>query len=143
MPAPAQPPIGLHLARTAKAVSRAFDDALSAAGGSLPSWLVLLSVRTGKLGNQRELAEAIGIRGATMTHHLDTMEAAGLVARRRDPENRRVQLVTLTASGEAAFDRMRSAAMAFDSRLRAGLSEADVVRFTTVLDKLRGNVIGD
>jgi MarR family transcriptional regulator, transcriptional regulator for hemolysin len=143
MPAPAQPPIGLHLARTAKAVSRAFDDALSAAGGSLPSWLVLLSVRTGKLGNQRELAEAIGIRGATMTHHLDTMEAAGLVARRRDPENRRVQLVTLTPSGEAAFDRMRSAAMAFDSRLRAGLSEADVVRFTTVLDKLRGNVIED
>jgi MarR family transcriptional regulator, transcriptional regulator for hemolysin len=143
MPAPAQPPIGLHLARTAKAVSRAFDDALSAAGGSLPSWLVLLSVRTGKLGNQRELAEAIGIRGATMTHHLDTMEAAGLVARRRDPENRRVQLVTLTASGEAAFDRMRSAAMAFDSRLRAGLSEADVVRFTTVLDKLRDNVTED
>jgi MarR family transcriptional regulator, transcriptional regulator for hemolysin len=143
MPAPAQPPIGLHLARTAKAVSRAFDDALSAAGGSLPSWLVLLSVRTGKLGNQRELAEAIGIRGATMTHHLDTMEAAGLVARRRDPENRRVQLVTLTPSGEAAFDRMRSAAMAFDSRLRAGLSEADVVRFTTVLDKLRDNVTED
>jgi MarR family transcriptional regulator for hemolysin len=34
---PSQPPIGLLLARTAKAVSRAFDDALTAAGGSLPT----------------------------------------------------------------------------------------------------------
>ncbi|MGH3264275.1 MAG: MarR family transcriptional regulator, partial [Trebonia sp.] len=89
MPAPATPPIGLHLARTAKAVSRAFDDALAAAGGSLPSWLILISVKTRALGNQSELADAVGIRGATLTHHLNAMEADGLVRRRRDPANRR------------------------------------------------------
>jgi MarR family transcriptional regulator, transcriptional regulator for hemolysin len=140
MPAPAGPPLGLQLARSAKAVSRAFDDALTAAGGSLPSWLVLLSLKTSSLGNQRELAEAIGIRGATLTHHLDTMEAAGLVIRRRDPGNRRVQLVTLTPSGDAAFDRMRRAAIAFDSRLRTGLSETDVARCVGVLETMRSNV---
>jgi MarR family transcriptional regulator, transcriptional regulator for hemolysin len=140
MPAPAAPPIGLQLARTAKEVSRAFDDALTAAGGSLPSWLVLLSLKTSSLGTQRELAEAIGIRGATLTHHLDAMEAAGLVTRRRDPGNRRVQRVSLTPSGEAAFDGMRQAAMAFDARLRTGLSDTDVARCVGVLDALRSNV---
>jgi MarR family transcriptional regulator, transcriptional regulator for hemolysin len=140
MPAPAGPPIGLQLARTAKEVSRAFDDALAAAGGSLPSWLVLLSLKTSNLSNQRELAEAIGIRGATLTHHLDAMEAAGLVTRRRDADNRRVQQVALTPSGEAAFVAMRQAAMAFDIRLRTGLTDTDVARCVGVLDTLRSNV---
>jgi MarR family transcriptional regulator, transcriptional regulator for hemolysin len=140
MPAPAGPPIGLQLARTAKEVSRAFDDALTAAGGSLPSWLVLLSLKTSNLSNQRELAEAIGIRGATLTHHLDAMEAAGLVTRRRDADNRRVQQVALTPSGEAAFVAMRQAAMAFDIRLRTGLTDTDVARCVGVLDTLRSNV---
>src|SRR5258708_677162 len=35
MPQPTVEPIGLHLARTTKAVNRAFDDALSEAGGSI------------------------------------------------------------------------------------------------------------
>ncbi len=140
MPAPATPPVGLHLARTAKAVSRAFDDALAAAGGSLPSWLILISVKSRSAGNQRELAEAIGIRGATLTHHLNAMEAGGLVARQRDPENRRIQRVELTAAGEAAFQRMRRAAMAFDQRLRLGVTADDVTSLTRLLDHLRSNV---
>ncbi len=143
MPAPAGPPIGLHLARTAKAVSRAFDDALNAAGGSLSSWLILLSLMTRDVRNQRELAEAVGIRGATLTHHLDAMEAARLVTRSRDPDNRRVQRVVVAPRGEAAFERMRRAAITFDHRLRTGLSAAEVAGCARVLDRLRANVVGD
>ena len=45
MSRPARLPIGLHLAQVAKVVSRAFDDALAEAGGSLPVWLVLISLK--------------------------------------------------------------------------------------------------
>ncbi|MCA1694565.1 MAG: MarR family winged helix-turn-helix transcriptional regulator, partial [Actinobacteria bacterium] len=79
MLSPVRPPIGLKLAQTAKAVSGAFDEALAAAGGSLPIWLILISLKTQRLGNQRELAEAVGIQGATLTHHLNAMESAGLL----------------------------------------------------------------
>ncbi|MDQ2882059.1 MAG: MarR family winged helix-turn-helix transcriptional regulator [Actinomycetota bacterium] len=120
---PATPPIGLRLASTAKAVSRAFDDALAAAGGSLPSWLVLISLKTQHLATQRALAAAVGIQDATLTHHLNAMEAEGLVTRRRDPTNRRVHLVELTEHGETAFHRMRTAAVTFDKRLRTGLRD--------------------
>src|SRR3954451_7472323 len=96
-------PIGLHVARAAKTLERAFEDALAAAGGSLPAWLILLSLKSGRWGTQRELAEAIGIRGAPLTHHLDGLERDGLVSRRRDPENRRVQVVELTAAGDRLF----------------------------------------
>lgn len=143
MPPPNRPvraPVGVRLAATAKAVTRAFDDALAAAGGSRPTWLVLIALKSGRTANQRELAARVGIQGATLTHHLDGMEAAGLVTRRRDPANRRVHLVELTAEGEAAFHRLRAAATAFDRRLRAGLDDTRLEEFEAVLDRLIANV---
>jgi MarR family transcriptional regulator, transcriptional regulator for hemolysin len=140
---PARTPIGLELARAARAVSRAFDDALAEAGGSLPVWLVLLSLKTRKVSSQRELAEAVGVREATLTHHLNSMDAQGLVTRARDPANRRIHVVTLTPDGEAAFIRLAEAATAFDRRLRDGLTDADLDGLTALLTRLATNVAGE
>jgi MarR family transcriptional regulator for hemolysin len=137
---PLQTPIGLHLTRAARSVSRAFDDALSEAGGSLPSWLVLVSLKARPAGNQREIAESVGVTEATLTHHLNSLDAEGLVTRRRDPSNRRVHVVELTEAGEAAFVRLRAAAVAFDRRLRRGVSDDDVARLRILLDRLAVNV---
>jgi MarR family transcriptional regulator, transcriptional regulator for hemolysin len=137
---PPSEPIGLHLARVAKAASRAFDDVLARAGGSLPTWLVLISVKSRQAATQRELAEAVGIQGATLTHHLNAMESAGLVTRRRDPANRRNHVVELTATGEDLFRRQLAAALAFDRRLRAGLSDGEVSQLGALLDRLRANL---
>jgi MarR family transcriptional regulator, transcriptional regulator for hemolysin len=137
---PAREPLGLHLTKVSRIVSRAFDDALAGAGGSLPVWLVLISLKSGQLASQRELAGAVGIQGATLTHHLNAMESAGLVTRRRDPQNRRQHLVELTANGDALFLRMRDTAMAFDKRLRTGLAEGEIGQLETLLTRLRENV---
>ncbi len=142
MPRPLRPPIGRQLAGTAKTVSRAFDDALAEAGGSVPVWLVLISLKSQRLHNQRELAAAVGIREATLTHHLNAMDERGLISRRRDPSNRRVHLVELTDAGESAFDRLRSAATDFDKRLRAGLSDEDIDLLAGLLGRLEANVTG-
>jgi MarR family transcriptional regulator for hemolysin len=140
MPPPARTPIGLVLARTARTASRAFDEALAAAGGSLPVWLILLTLQTRQLENQRELAEAVGIRGATLTHHLNAMEAGGLVTRRRDAVNRRIQHVELTPAGGALFRQLAGAALAFDQRLRAGLDDRDLDVLEGILSRLHANI---
>ena len=137
---PVQPPFGLHLARVARAASRAFDDALTESGGSLPVWLVLLNLKTRQLASQRELAEAVGIREATLTHHLNAMEAEGLITRRRDPANRRLHMVELSEAGQAAFLRLRGVAVAFDRRLRRGITDQEIAAVEGVLDRLAGNV---
>jgi MarR family transcriptional regulator, transcriptional regulator for hemolysin len=142
MPKPARLPVGRQLARAAKSVSRAFDDALAEAGGSLPVWLVLLSLKSRPLRNQRELAEAVGIKQATLTHHLNAMDAQGLVTRRRDPANRRVHVVELTEAGEAAFLRLRDAALAFDERLRRGFTDRELGDLEGLLGRLERNVAG-
>jgi MarR family transcriptional regulator, transcriptional regulator for hemolysin len=71
------------------------------------------------------------------------MEAEGLVTRRRDSTNRRIQLVELTKEGEALFNRLRSAAVVFDKRLRAGLTDDDVDTLERLLGRLRDNLAGD
>jgi MarR family transcriptional regulator, transcriptional regulator for hemolysin len=139
-PRPAVQPIGITLAAAAKGVSRAFDDALAAAGGSRPTWLVLLALKRAPTASQRELADVVGIRGATLTHHLGAMEAEGLIARRRDPANRRVQVVELTAAGEARFLGLRDAAAGFDARLRAGLGQEELDALRATLARLAANV---
>jgi len=137
---PATVPVGLHLARAARVVSRAFDDALAAAGGSLPMWLVLLNLKINPQANQRALADAVGVREATLTQQLNAMERDGLLTRRRDPDNRRIHIVELSDTGDDLFLRLRDAAIGFDARLRNGISPSDLAKFARVLDTLAGNV---
>ncbi len=143
VPPPAHPPIGLHLASAARTVRRAFDEALAEAGGSLPVWLVLLNLKIRRPANQRELAEAVGVKEATLTHHLNAMDAQGLITRQRDTTNRRIHVVALTDAGEETFLRLRTAAMAFDQRLHAGITEKEVASLDGVLDRLVRNVAAD
>ena len=140
MPRPTQTPIGMELAGVARDVGRAFDAALARAGGSRPMWLVLLSLKSRPTANQRELAAAVGIQDATLTHHLNGMEADGLLTRRRDPANRRVHLVELTEAGDAAFRRLRTVAQHYDTRLRTGFSDSELETLRGLLGKLRDNV---
>ena len=137
---PSRPPLGLSLARAARVVSRAFDEALADAGGSLPLWLVLLNLKIGRAANQRQLADAVGVTEATLTHHLNTMETAGLITRRRNPDNRRIHVVEMTGAGEAAFLRLREAAMTFDRKLRRGMSADDVATLEHAFSRLAANV---
>jgi MarR family transcriptional regulator for hemolysin len=129
-------PIGLQLTRTARSVTNEFERAMADAGGSASTWQVLLLVRSGQWGTQSNLAKAMGVTGATMTHHLNALEAQGLVRRWRDDSNKRVQQVELTDDGAATFDRLREVAMRHDRRLRSRLSPREVDQLAKLLHKL-------
>ncbi len=135
--------LGLFVTGAARDLSRAFEEALVSAGGSTPTWLVLLALSNGPHATQRELAEAVGVRQPTLVHHLDAMDRAGLVTREREPGNRRVQQVRLTAAGERLFLRLRRVASSFDGRLRAGLGENDVAELRRLLGQLIENAQPD
>jgi len=133
-------PIGLHLNAVARQASRAFDDALAQAGGTRPIWLALLALKSGSATSQQQLADQIGIRGATLTHHLAAMEERGLVTRQREPGDRRNQVVRLTPRGEDLFDRLRTTAQAFDARLRNGITQEQARTFDAVLSQIAANL---
>src|SRR3954452_5662945 len=134
------PPLGLRLARTAHVVTQAFERAMAQAGGSASAWQVLLLVRSGEWGTQARIAEAMGITGATLTHHLNGLEAEGLVRRGRDAGNRRVQRVELTDAGAELFERLREVAVRHDERLRSHLSASEAEQLAALLDKLQAGI---
>jgi MarR family transcriptional regulator, transcriptional regulator for hemolysin len=133
-------PIGVQLTSAGHAVERAFEAVLAESGASIPVWLVLLNLKLRRSSSQRALAVAVGVQASTLSIHLSEMEREGLVVRRRDPVDRRNHIVELTALGEAAFARIRSAAGAFESTLRRGVSDEEVVRIEHLLSLLVANV---
>jgi MarR family transcriptional regulator, transcriptional regulator for hemolysin len=139
---PARQPIGLALSRTARAATNAFERAMAQAGSSASTWQVLVLVRSGQWGTQASMAEAMGITGATLTHHLNAMEDQGLVRRWRETSNRRVQRVELTEAGEALFDRLRDVAVRHDQRLRTKLDDDEVRLLGDLLERLRSGLDG-
>ena len=134
------PPIGLRLTRTAREVTNAFERAMAEAGGSASAWQVLLLVRSQQWRTQSRMADAMGITGATLTHHLNALEKQGLVRRWREAENRRVQKVELTDQGEALFARLREVAQRHDKRLRSNLTDAEAAQLAELLDKLHAGL---
>jgi MarR family transcriptional regulator, transcriptional regulator for hemolysin len=133
----------LDVARTGRLLNRAFDEALAEVGGSSSMWLVAVALHRGGHARQRDIAEAIGVEDATLTHHLNRMEQAGLVTRRREPTNRRNQVVELTTDGEALFERMLTMVIAFDKRLRRGLTNVELAQLIGLLERLRHNATTD
>jgi MarR family transcriptional regulator for hemolysin len=137
---PQETPIGLQLANTAKAVGRAFNDRLAEAGGSVPVWLILSSLKSDERRTQLDLARAVGIEGPTLTRHLDGLEESGIVRRVRDGSDRRAVRVELTAEGERLFQTLRQAVIAFNRNLTAGLSDTELDRVRKTLAQLEQNV---
>src|SRR5271170_6107737 len=108
MPGPARLPVGRQLAFAAKSVTRAFDDALAEAGGSLPVWLVLISLKSRPLRNQVELAEAgeaafLRLRDAASA--FDERLRRGLTDRDIDDLERLLGRLERNVSGDVPADR--------------------------------------
>jgi MarR family transcriptional regulator, transcriptional regulator for hemolysin len=141
-PPPLLPPLGLRLARTARLVGNAFERAMAEAGASASTWQVLVLIRSRQWDTQSEIAAAMGITGATLTHHLGALESQGLVRRWREDANRRVQRVELTDEGIALFDRLRAVALAHDERLRSRLGPGEAEQLAALLEQLESGVAG-
>jgi MarR family transcriptional regulator, transcriptional regulator for hemolysin len=133
-------PVGRQLVFTAKAMREAFEDALAAAGGSLASWVVLSALSDVGIVSQAALASHVHLEGATITHHVDRLEAAGLVRRQLDPGDRRVRRLELTEAGAELHGRMLAAAIRLQAVVMAGLDPDDKAALARCLEVIQANL---
>ena len=133
-------PIGLQVTQAGKAVNRAFNDALTQAGGTVPVWLILNTLVWETPESQLDLARAVGIEGPTLTRHLDGLEEDGLVERRRDVDDRRTVRVEATEAGRRLHAELLQAVIEFNERLTAGVGEQELAQLGSLLGRLVGNL---
>jgi MarR family transcriptional regulator for hemolysin len=133
-------PLGREIVFTAKELRTSFEDALERAGGSLGTWVVLSALSRGGLVPQKVLASHVHIEGATMTHHIDRLEAQGLVRRNVHAADRRVRHVEPTPEGKRLYKRLLQEAQAFDRALVTGLSEEEQELLRGLLARVASNL---
>jgi MarR family transcriptional regulator, lower aerobic nicotinate degradation pathway regulator len=93
----------LLLVRIGAVLGEIADEQLAAAGVNGADYGILAVLASDGPGSQQELAELLGKAPGLMVAAIDDLEERGLVARVRDPADRRRSRVTVTAAGEKAL----------------------------------------
>jgi len=99
-----------------------------------PELVCLKELDASEALSQKELGIRIGVSPSTVTRLVDRLEAKDLAARRRDPTDRRRQLVELTAGGGAL---VRRAPLLLQDRLRRSLEGISAEEQASILRSLR------
>jgi MarR family transcriptional regulator, transcriptional regulator for hemolysin len=131
------------LMRIAKKVRLCMDTALAEKGSSFAIFAILDAITVERGLSQRQIASRLSIEGPPLTRHLERMEADGLVERRRDEHDRRVQRVYLTAAGAKLYDTLCPVVADLENTLLAGVSGRDAATFTWVLSHMQTTMADD
>jgi MarR family transcriptional regulator, transcriptional regulator for hemolysin len=133
-------PLGRKLVFTGKAMREAFEETVSAAGGSLGTWIVLSALSDEGVVNQTVLASHVHVEGATITHHVDRLEELGLVRRILDPTDRRVRKIELTPAGARLHARLLAAVKTLEAEATSGIDKPEREAFRGTLEKIAANL---
>jgi DNA-binding MarR family transcriptional regulator len=97
-------------------------DAFEATGLNPQHYAVLSLLDEQPRETQAAIADALGYDRSLLVGLLDELEQKGLVERRRDPEDRRRHLVSLTAAGKKMYARLRAVAKRLEEEFLAPLN---------------------
>ncbi len=126
---------------TARAWRLALDRRLRHLGMSQASWLTVAMVARAKGPlRQVELAQRVGVEGATMAVMLNRLTQAGLVQRTASSADRRVKHVSLTPAGEDLFEQVRTQAGAVRKALLKVMEPAALLAATELLEGLQAKL---
>lgn len=133
--------MGFVVNMTAKAFQKSFDIELRKnAGVSLSQWRVVgaLVIQPGL--TQKEIADKVGIEGATLVPIIDKMEKEGLLKRKPDSSDRRVNRIYLTQKADSLWESMVECALKIRKSSTKNISENDIQTTLETLRKISQNL---
>lgn len=100
---------------------------------------LMAALDAGRPASQQELAGRLGVAPSLVVSLADHLESLGAVSRVRDPDDRRRQVLTLTAQGQRLLKTCETAARELDEEFTAALSAAE----RAALDRALGVLAAD
>ncbi|MGO9512977.1 MAG: MarR family winged helix-turn-helix transcriptional regulator [Steroidobacteraceae bacterium] len=123
---------------TARAWRQAVDRRLKSLGLSQASWMTIaVAAKARRPLSQSELADRLGVEGATMVAMVDRLVKAGLVVRQSSTADRRIKRVALTEAGNRLFDTVKNEAAAVRRELLANIDPKKLAAATELLEALQ------
>jgi MarR family transcriptional regulator, transcriptional regulator for hemolysin len=119
-----------------------FDQAMKPHGVTRAQWWTLAQLsRSGGEGMaQAELARHLGLGKVAVGSMIDRLEGGGLVERRVDAEDRRINRIHVTPRGHAMLDRMVAVGRRLNRTILDGLPAQDLAVADQVLTRIRRNL---
>ncbi|MGJ8455430.1 MarR family winged helix-turn-helix transcriptional regulator [Pseudothermotoga sp. U03pept] len=90
--------------------------------------------------NQKEIATKLNIRPATVAIMLRRMEKAGLITRRQDESDKRLQRVYLSEKGKDVCEILKRETNRVEQIATDGLSESEKEQLKNLLDRVIDNL---
>ena len=128
--------LGAQFVPLSRALIAAETPLLEAHGISMWEYVILNALVVGGAPTQLELARTTGRDKTRLITNLDSLEAATLVLRRPDPDDRRARIVEITSTGRTVVDGCRTDIRAMEDALLAGIPPTDRETFHRVLRSL-------
>jgi MarR family transcriptional regulator for hemolysin len=126
---------------TARAWRQAIDRRLKYLGVSQASWTAIaVAAKAQQPLSQSELADQLGVEGATMVAMVDRLVKAGLASREPSTTDRRIKYVVITEAGYRLYDTVREQATAVRKELLANIDRQKLEAATDVLEALQGMI---
>jgi len=116
------------------------SEAYEATGASPYHYSVLAVLEEGARDTQAKIADALGYDRSWLVGLLDELEEAGLIERKRDPEDRRRHLVSLNPAGKKRLAELRAISQRVENELLAALDPAQRVQLHELLLKLAADL---
>lgn len=129
-----------EIAETAHALRRAFDRRVAPLGVTRAQWRALAWLAREPGLRQVELADHLDVEPITLCRIVDRLEEAGLVERRRDPDDRRAWRLYLTPKGEPLVGQLRELAGQLAQEAFAGVTPQAVEALRDALARVRDNI---
>ena len=122
---------------------QAMDRRLRHLGLSQAGWMTIaVTANAGAPPSQSELAEMLGVEGATMVAMVDRLVKAGAVSRAASATDRRIKRVVLTPAGAELYEKLKREAAALRQELLADIDAADLLRAAELLERLHRRIDG-
>jgi MarR family transcriptional regulator for hemolysin len=122
---------------TARAWRQAVDRRLKHLGVSQASWMTIaVAAKAATPLSQSELADRLGVEGATMVTMVDRLVKASLIVRVPSATDRRINHVVLTEAGQSLYETVTTAAADVRKELLASIDSQQLETATEVLEAL-------
>jgi len=118
-------------------IGRAFYSEVSAEHDlSLPEWRIILTLAQQPGRTATEITDLWGMEKMAVSRAVRRLEGMGRIARQPDADDRRRQVLTLSAQGRRLYDKVEPLATARYHEITDGLSKPDLKMLRKTLKKL-------